>query len=99
MGFSGKHKTVIGGRKGLEIVGKLLSHSKVRKVIFGRIETKGSRTGHGLRFKITRVDEKGNLRAILSHGSSNQEIYVITTASSKEEGEEIAKELIDLLEL
>ncbi|MFN3384245.1 MAG: DUF2103 domain-containing protein [Archaeoglobaceae archaeon] len=98
MSFSGKHKTVVGGRDGLEIVGKLLSHSEVKKVIFGRIGTK-PRTGHGLRFKITRVDERGNLRAILSYGSSSQEIYVITTASSKEEGERIAKELIEILEL
>ncbi len=99
MSFSGKHKTVIGGREGLEIVGKLISHAKVKKVIFGRIETKGSRTGHGLRFKITRVDERGNLRAILSYGSSNQDIRIITTASSKEEGERIAKELMELLGL
>lgn len=99
MRFSGKHKTVIGGREGLEIVGRLLSHSKVKRVIFGRIEAKGSRTGHGLRFKITRIDERGNLRAILSYGSSNREILIITTASNKEEGEIIAKELIDFLEL
>lgn len=97
MGFSGRHKTVVGGREGLEIVGKLLSHEKVKKVIFGRIETKGSRTGHGLRFKITRIDERGNLKAILSYGSSNQDIHIITTASSREEGERIARELIDLL--
>jgi len=68
-------------------------------MVFGRIETKGSRTGHGLRFKITRVDERGNLKAILSYGSSNQDIHIVTTASSKEEGERIAKELIGLLEL
>ncbi len=94
--FSGRHKTVIGGRDGLKLMGEILSHEKVSRVIFGRIENKGSRTGHGVRFKITRVDERGNLRAILSHGSSNQEIHIITKASSREEGLKIAKELSDL---
>jgi hypothetical protein len=51
-----------------------------------------------LRFKITRVDERGNLRAILSYGSSNQEIHIITKASSREEGLKIAKELMELFE-
>jgi len=94
--FSGRHKTVIGDREGLRLIGMILSHEKVSRVIFGRIENKGSRTGHGLRFKITRVDERGNLRAILSYGSSNQEIHIITKASSREEGLKIAKELSDL---
>jgi len=96
MVFSGRHKTVIGDREGLRLIGMILSHEKVSRVIFGRIENKGSRTGHGLRFKITRVDERGNLRAILSYGSSNQEIHIITKASSREEGLKIAKELSDL---
>jgi len=96
MVFSGRHKTVIGDREGLRLIGMILSHEKVIRVIFGRIENKGSRTGHGLRFKITRVDERGNLRAILSYGSSNQEIHIITKASSREEGLKIAKELSDL---
>lgn len=96
MVFSGRHKTVIGDREGLRLIGMILSHEKVIRVIFGRIENKGSRTGHGLRFKITRVDERGNLRAILSYGSSNQEIHIITKASSRDEGLKIAKELSDL---
>jgi len=96
--FSGRHKTVIGGREALKWIGEILSHRQVSRVIFGRIENKGSRTGHGLRFKITRVDERGNLRAILSYGSSNQEIHIITKASSREEGLKIAKELMELFE-
>ncbi|MCC6027906.1 MAG: DUF2103 domain-containing protein, partial [Archaeoglobus sp.] len=52
---------------------------------------------HGLRFKITRIDLKGNIRAVLSHGSSNQEILIVTKASSREEGERIAKEIMELL--
>lgn len=94
--FSGRHKTVIGDREGLKLVGEILSHKDVKRVIFGRIENKGSRTGHGLRFKITRVDERGNIRAILSYGSSNQEIHIITTASSREEGLKVAEELLKL---
>jgi hypothetical protein len=50
-----------------------------------------------LRFKITRIDLKGNIRAVLSHGSSNQEILIVTKASSREEGERIAKEIMELL--
>ncbi|MEM0215704.1 MAG: DUF2103 domain-containing protein, partial [Archaeoglobaceae archaeon] len=94
--FSGRHKTVIGDREGLKLIGEILSHSAVKRVIFGRIENKGARTGHGLRFKITRVDERGNIRAILSYGSSNQEIHIITTAKDREEGLKIAKELSEL---
>ncbi|MDK2795215.1 MAG: hypothetical protein PWQ22_449 [Archaeoglobaceae archaeon] len=94
--YSGRHKTVIGDRDGLKLIGEILSHRAVKRVIFGRIETKGARTGHGLRFKITRVDEKGNIRAILSYGSSNQEIHIITTASTSEEGMKIAEELSKL---
>ncbi|MEM2727082.1 MAG: DUF2103 domain-containing protein [Archaeoglobaceae archaeon] len=94
--FSGRHKTVIGDREGLRLIGEILSHSAVKRIIFGRIENKGARTGHGLRFKITRVDERGNIRAILSYGSSNQEIHIITTAKDKEEGLKIAKELSEL---
>ncbi|MCS7144226.1 MAG: DUF2103 domain-containing protein [Archaeoglobaceae archaeon] len=98
MVFSGRHKTLIGDREGLKLIGEILSHKAVKRVIFGRIENKGSRTGHGLRFKITRIDERGNIRAILSYGSSNQEIHIITTASGKEEGLKIAQELSDLFE-
>ncbi|NHW89405.1 MAG: hypothetical protein HA490_07270 [Archaeoglobales archaeon] len=97
MHFSGRHKTVVGGREGLKIISRILKHEKVKRVIFGQIEAKGSRSGHGLRFKITRIDLKGNIRAVLSHGSSNQEILIVTKASSREEGERIAKEIMELL--
>lgn len=95
--LGGRHRTIVGGRRGIEIVSRIASYEKVKRVVPGRIEAKGDRTGHGLRFKITRVDGRGNIKIILSNGSSNQTIYVITTASNQREGEIIAEEIASLI--
>ncbi|RLG61055.1 hypothetical protein DRN86_00885 [Candidatus Geothermarchaeota archaeon] len=95
--MGGRHKTIIGGKRGIRIVSGILAHNMVKRVILGRIESKGKRTGHGMRFKITKVDEKGNIKIILSHGCSNQEIFVITKASNRIDGEKIAEEILRMV--
>ncbi len=90
--IGGSHTTIIGGRAGYELVLKLASSPFVKKVVPGVIENKGTSQG-GVRLKITRCDDRGNLRALLIHGAAVQQIYVITTASNKEKGELVMKEL------
>ncbi|MCS4540821.1 MAG: DUF2103 domain-containing protein [Euryarchaeota archaeon] len=94
----GKHPTIIGERKGLE---KLLEVAKIpyiKKVVPGQIKAKGAKGGGGVRFKVTRVDSKGNIKALLANGASVQEIFIITTASNFEQGKEIAEIILKLLE-
>lgn len=93
----GKHTTVVGGRRGAEILLKIASHPRVKRVVPGRIEAKGAKVGRGVRFRVTRVDERGNIKAILSRGSSSQEVFIVTAASSPSEGEQIARELEELV--
>ncbi|ADC66407.1 Protein of unknown function DUF2103, metal-binding protein [Ferroglobus placidus DSM 10642] len=94
--ISGAHSTIIGGREGFNLIMKLARSPYVKKVVPGVIENKGTSQG-GVRIKLTRSDDRGNIRALLIHGAAVQQIYVITTASNKEEGEVVLKELISLL--
>lgn len=89
--IGGKHTTIIGEKKGLEIILKIASIPYVKKIIPGRIHAKGSKGGGGIRVKISRIDDKGNIKVILSEGQTNQDIYIITTASTFEEGKIIAE--------
>ena len=93
----GSHSTIIGGRDGAKLVYKLASSEYVKKVIPGVIENKGTVSG-GVRLKVTRSDEKGNIKALLIDGATVQKLHVITTASSKEEGDEILKILKSMVE-
>jgi hypothetical protein len=86
----GSHSTIIGGREGYSLVLKLASSPYVKKVIPGVIENKNTKGG-GVKLKMTRCDDRGNVRALLIDGATVQQLHVITTASSKEEGEEILK--------
>ncbi len=90
--IQGSHSTIIGERDGYSLVLKLASSPYVKKVVPGVIENKGTASG-GVRLKLTRCDEKGNIRALLIDGAAVQQLYVITTASNKEEGEQILKTL------
>ncbi|RLI75125.1 metal-binding protein [Archaeoglobales archaeon] len=92
----GSHSTIIGGREGLKLIYKLASSEYIKKVVPGVIENKGTVSG-GVRLKVTRSDEKGNVRALLINGATVQKLHVITTASNKEEGEEILKILKSLI--
>jgi len=91
--IQGSHTTVIGGRLGKEYLYRVACCEYVKKIVPGVITGGGSSLGGGVRFKVTRCDEKGNIRALLIDGSSVQEIYIITTAKNKEQGEVILKML------
>jgi len=89
----GKHSTILGGREGLNLLLRVASNPNVKKVVPGRIGAKGGRSGKGIRVKVTTVDKRGNIKLILSEGSSSQEIYVVTNASNYEEGLELANKI------
>lgn len=93
--FGGDHTTIIGGRKGRRIVLEISRSEFVKKVVPGIIKV-GMSPG-GFRAKFLRPDEKGNLRLLLREGSTVQEVFIVTKASNKYEGFEIAKELEKIL--
>jgi hypothetical protein len=96
--LGGSHTTIIGGRAGKKIVSLLSQHPSVKKVIPSVIAVKGKgNSGGKLTAKIQRPDDRGNLRLLLSHGTSFQELRIITNVGSFEEGENIMKELNSLL--
>lgn len=96
--IGGAHSTVIGGREGMRLLLALASSPYVKKVVPGVIENAGI-AGGGIRLKLTRCDERGNIRALLINGASVQQIYVITTAADRNQGEEVLKELRSLLQV
>ena len=88
--IQGSHTTIIGGRVGREYLYRVAMCEYVKKIVPGVI-TGNTTSGGGVRFKVTRCDEKGNIRGILIDGSSVQEIHIITTAKNKEQGEIVLK--------
>jgi hypothetical protein len=84
----GSHSTIIGGREGHSLLIKLASSPYIKKIVPGVIENKGVSTG-GVRIKLTRTDDRGNIKALLINGATVQQIHIITTASQKEEGDMI----------
>ena len=91
--IGGKHSTILGEKKGLNLLLEIALNPNVKKIVPGRIGAKGGRSGKGMRVKVTTVDERGNIKLILSEGSSSQEIYVVTNLSSYEEGLQLANEI------
>ncbi len=89
--IQGSHTTVIGGRQGREYLYRVACCEYVKKVVPGVITGGASSLGGGVRFKVTRCDDKGNIRALLIDGSSVQEIHIVTTAKDKEQGEIVLK--------
>ncbi len=96
--IQGAHSTVIGGREGMEFLMTVAKSGYVKKIVPGVIEAKGTAQGGGVRFKLTRCDDRGNVRALLIDGSSVQEIHIVTTARNREEGEVILKILRGMVE-
>lgn len=90
--IGGAHTTIIGGREGRNLVLKVASSEYVKKIIPGVIENSGTSTG-SVRLKLTRTDDKGNIKGLLIHGGSVQQLHIITTAKDKEEGEFVLKTL------
>ncbi|WP_094227962.1 DUF2103 domain-containing protein [Methanolobus psychrotolerans] len=96
--IGGSHTTIIGGRNGKKIVSVLSQHPKVKKVIPSVITVKGKGNSGGmLTARVLRPDDRGNLRLLISHGTSFQELRIITTVGSFAEGKSIMEELNLLL--
>ena len=89
----GRHSTLIGDRDGQQAIRTVAAHPNVKKVIPGPIDAGGSGSRTGVRAKVTRADDNGNLRLLVRDGSSVQENRVVTTAMSRETGERVREDL------
>lgn len=95
--IGGRHSTLIGDRDGQQAIRTVANHPNVKKVIPGPIDAGGSGSRTGVRAKVTRADDNGNLRLLVRDGSSVQENRVVTTAMSRETGERVRTDLNDAL--
>ncbi|OLZ41634.1 metal-binding protein [Natrinema saccharevitans] len=95
--IGGSHSTLIGGRTGMSAIQTVAGHPHVKKVIPGPIDAGGKGSQSGMRAKVTRADDGGNVRMLLRDGSSVQENRVVTTARDREMGERIRDDLNDVL--
>lgn len=95
--LGGRHTTLIGGRTGRKAVETVASHPHVKRVIPGAIDASGRGSQSGLRAKVTRADENGNVRLLLRDGSSVQENQIVTTAMNRDLGERIRDDLNEML--
>ncbi|MFC7204466.1 DUF2103 domain-containing protein [Haloferax namakaokahaiae] len=95
--LGGSHTTVIGGRQGRRAIGVVAGHPHVKKVIPGPIDAGGKGSQKGLRAKVTRADDNGNVRLLLRDGSSVQENRLVTTAMNRETGERVRDDLNEAL--
>jgi hypothetical protein len=91
--LGGRHSTLIGGRTGREALEVVAEHPNVKKIIPGPIDASGSGTRTGLRAKVTRADDNGNVRLLVRDGSSVQENRVVTTAGSRKLGEHVRADI------
>ena len=96
--LGGAHTTIIGGRAGKKLVKLVSQHPEVKKVIPTVISVKGI-AGGSLTGKVLRADARGNLRLLLSEGRSFQEIRLVTTVGTAEEGDRIMNELNEILKI
>ncbi|WP_232688669.1 DUF2103 domain-containing protein [Halobacterium zhouii] len=95
--IGGTHSTLIGDRDGQRAVRTAADHPNVKKVIPGPIDAGGSGSRTGVRAKVTRADDNGNLRLLVRDGSSVQENRVVTTAKDRDTGERVRVDLNDAL--
>jgi hypothetical protein len=95
--LGGTHSTLIGGRTGREALEVVADHPHVKKIIPGPIDAGGSGSRTGLRAKVTRADNKGNVRLLVRDGSSVQENRVVTTAGDRELGERVREDINEAL--
>ncbi|WP_254862549.1 DUF2103 domain-containing protein [Halovivax gelatinilyticus] len=95
--ISGSHSTLIGSRTGMRAIRTIASHPHVKKVIPGPIDAGGTGSRSGLRAKVTRADDGGNLRMLLRDGSSVQENRIVTTAWDAQTGERVREALNEAL--
>ncbi|QCC48447.1 DUF2103 domain-containing protein [Halobellus limi] len=95
--LGGSHSTLIGGRNGRQAIGVVADHPHVKKVVPGPIDAGGMGSQTGLRAKVTRADDNGNVRLLLRDGSSVQENRIVTTAMDRETGEFVRDDLNEAL--
>ena len=90
--LGGAHTTIIGGRTGKKAVEVVARHHNVKRIVPSVINVKGHAGGRTLA-KVLRPDARGNLRLLISSGTSAQELRIVTTAGSFEQGETLRHEL------
>jgi hypothetical protein len=95
--LGGTHSTLIGGRTGKETLEVVASHPHVKKIIPGPIDAGGSSSRTGVRAKVTRSGDNGNVRLLVRDGSSVQENRVVTTAHNREFGERVRADINEAL--
>ncbi|WP_406659599.1 DUF2103 domain-containing protein [Methanolobus sp. ZRKC3] len=96
--IGGAHTTIIGGRHGKKIINIISQHPEVKKIIPSVITVKGKGNSGGvITGKVQRPDDRGNLRMLLSHGTSSQEIRIVTTVGDVSEGARVMGELNAML--
>ena len=95
--LGGRHTTLIGGRTGRRAISTVAEHPHVKKIVPGPIDAGGKGSQSGLRAKVTRADDNGNVRLLLRDGSSVQENRVVTTAMDRETGERVRDDLNEAL--
>lgn len=96
--LGGSHTTIIGGRNSYKIINNICKHEKIKSIIPSIICYKNNNKKKNIYAKIQRPDCHGNLRLLLSVGSSYQEIRLITNVMDLSEGECLQKELNKLIE-
>jgi hypothetical protein len=94
--LGGAHTTIIGRRAGKKLIKLVSQHPEVKKIIPSVISVKGI-AGGSLTAKVLRADARGNLRLLLSEGRSFQEVRLVTTVGTAEEGDRIMDELNEIL--
>jgi len=96
--LGGSHTTLIGGRVGQRAIREVAAHPHVKKVVPGPIDAGGSGARGGVRAKVTRADDNGNVRLLVRDGSSVQENRIVTTAMDRETGERVRADLNEALD-
>lgn len=91
--LGGSHTTIIGGRKSYKVVKTISKNEEIKNIIPSIISYKNKIKNGGLSYRIQRPDEHGNLRLLLSFGSSYQEIVLITRVANNIEGIKLQEEL------
>lgn len=94
--LGGAHTTIIGGRAGKKLIKLVSQHPEIKRVIPSVISVKGI-AGGSLTGKVLRADSRGNLRLLISEGRSFQEVRLVTTVGTAEEGDRIMNELNEIL--
>ena len=94
--LGGTHTTIIGGRTGKKAVEIVARHHNVKRIIPSVISVKGFAGGRTIA-KVLRSDARGNLRLLISSGTSAQELRIITTVGDFLAGETLRRELNEML--